>query len=94
MYTKNWLIIKDDSKRTFEVVVNNMSENAFTNKAYAMQREGMNVTCVLLPVTNKYASKTAINFIGYTNENGLYLRLLKQFDELVRRHIDDSFIEE
>ncbi|MGC4021390.1 MAG: hypothetical protein QM734_05340 [Cyclobacteriaceae bacterium] len=94
MYTKNWLVIRDDGKRTFEVVVNDMSENAFTNKTQAMQREGMNVSYVLLPVSNKHASKAAVKIMGYTNQEGLYKNLLKQLEELTRKHIDDSFLEE
>jgi hypothetical protein len=89
MYTKNWHIIRDDSKRTFEVVVNDMSENAFTNKAHAMQRDGMNISFVLLPVSNKHASKNAVNLSGYIKEDGLYERLLNQHREIVRRNADD-----
>ena len=88
MYTKSWHVIKDDSKRTFEVVVNDMSENAFTNKTHAMQKDGMNVSCVLLPVTNKIASRTSVKIIGYAVEEGLYTRLLKQHQEIIQRNID------
>ena len=89
MYTKNWLVIRDDSKRTFEVVTIGMSENAFTNKTQAMQRDGMNVSYVLLPVTNKNASKAAVNLTGYAKEDGLYDRLLKQHAEIGRQNIEE-----
>lgn len=89
MYTKNWHVIRDDSKRTFEVVTNSMSENAFTNKTQAMQRDGMNVSFVLLPVSNKNASKAAVNLTGYTKEDGLYDRLLKQHAEIGRKNIEE-----
>lgn len=85
MYTKSWNVIKDDTAHTFEVVTEPLSENAFTNKAYAMQKAGLNVTCVLLPVTNKHASKETIKFTGYTPEVGLYQRLLKQHNEIMRK---------
>jgi hypothetical protein len=89
MYTKNWHVIRDDSKRTFEVVTVSMSENAFTNKTQAMQRDGMNVSFVLLPVSNKNASKAAVNLTGYTKEDGLYDRLLKQHAEIGRKNIEE-----
>jgi len=89
MYTKNWFIIRDDSKRTFEVVTVSMSENAFTNKTQAMQRDGMNVSHVLLPVSNKNASKAAVKLSGYDKEDGLYERLLQQHKEITRRNVED-----
>lgn len=78
MHTKFWLIIKDDSTRTFEVCGHASNDNAFTNKTYAMQKAGMNVTAVVLPVTNKNSSKETIKFVGYNKEDGLYERLLEQ----------------
>jgi hypothetical protein len=78
MYTKSWHVIKDDTAHKFEVVSEAGSDNAFTNKTYAMQKAGMNVTCVLLPVSNKHSSKETIKFIGYTYEAGLYQQLLKR----------------
>lgn len=89
MYTKNWHVIRDDSKRTFEVVTVAMSENAFTNKTQAMQRDGMNVSYVLLPVTNKNASKSAIKITGYAKEDGLYERLLRQHSEITRKNVEE-----
>jgi len=89
MYTKSWFIIRDDSKRTYEVVTASMTENAFTNKTQAMQRDGMNVSHVLLPVTNKNASKAAVKISGYEIENGLYDRLLKQHNEIGRRNVEE-----
>ncbi len=86
MIFKQWLIIKDDNKRTFEVVSQAVSENAFSNKVIAMQREGMNVTSVMQPVTNKSASKESIKFIGYTREEGLYERLCNQHRDILMKH--------
>jgi len=85
MAFKNWLIIKDDSKRTFEVITQPLSENAFTNKVVAMQREDMQVTSVVMPVTNKNASKAHIKFLDYTHEDGLYERLSKQHLQLIQK---------
>lgn len=83
MYTKSWLIIKDEKTRTFEVVSQTGNDNAFTNKSVAMQRDGMAVSSVILPVSNKHASKDSITLTGYTKEIGLYNRLLKQHQTII-----------
>ena len=88
MFSKNWIVIKDDTKRTFEVVALATNENSYTNKTVAMQREGMNVTCVLIPSSNRNASKEAIRFSGYSYEEGLYDRLLKQHAEILRKQYE------
>jgi len=91
MYTKNWLVIKDDSKRTFEVCGQTTNDNAFTNKIYAMQKSGMNVSCITPPITNKSSSKDLIKITGYTKEDGLQERLLKEFmDITMRASFDDE----
>jgi len=89
MYSKYWQIIKDDSKRTFEVCGQATSENSFANQTYAMQKAGMNVSCIIPPVTNKSSSKDLIKIIGYTKEDGLYKRLLNQYKEITMRYLDD-----
>lgn len=89
MYTRSWLVVKDDGRRTFEAVTANLTENAFTNKVYAMQRDGLNVSYVLLPVTNRQASRESIRVTGYQYEEGLYDRLLKQHQDLLLRQADD-----
>ena len=85
MYSKYWLIIRDDSKRTFEVCGHASNENSFTNKTHAMQKAGMNISCTTPPVTNKNASKDVIKIVGYTKEDGLQERLLKEFMEITMR---------
>ena len=82
MITKFWQILKDDSTRTFEVCGQVSNENSFTNKTYAMQRAGMNVSCMTPPVTNKNSSKGLVKVTGYTKEDGLQERLLKKFREI------------
>lgn len=89
MYTKNWHIIKDDAARTYEVLTHDWTDNAFTNKIHAMQKEGMAITGVVQPVTNKFASKAAFNFVGYKMEEGLFKRLLARHQQLLQRHIED-----
>jgi hypothetical protein len=92
---KFWLIIKDDSKRTFEVWGQASSENAFTNKVYAMQKAGMNVSAVTPPVTNKTQSKQAVKFTGYKQEDGLYERLHSEYQKKTMGSIDwESLTEE
>ena len=88
MYSKFWQIIKDDSKRTFEVCGQASSENSFTNKTYGMQKAGMNVSCITPPVTNKTSSKDLIKIIGYTKEEGLLERLMNQYKEITMRPED------
>lgn len=94
MYTKCWLVIKDDSKRTFEVCGQTSNDNAFTNKTYAMQKAGMNVSCMTPPVTNKASSKDLIKISGYIKEDGLQERLLKEFMEItMRASLDDDEVD-
>jgi len=78
------MIIKDDTKRTFEVTGTTTNDNFFTNKTYAMQKAGMNISSVTPPVTNKTSSKGVIKIVGYTQEPGLYERLLAEYAEILR----------
>jgi hypothetical protein len=91
---KFWQIIKDDSKKTFEVCGQTSNTNSFTNKTYAMQKAGLNVSCVTPPVSNKNSSKDIIKFIGYAKEEGLYERLLKQYSEITIRSAGEWNVEE
>jgi hypothetical protein len=88
MYSKCWQIIKDDSKRTFEVCGQASNTNAFTNQTIAFQRAGMNVSCATPPVTNKTSSKELVKVTSYTQEVGLHERLLKRFREIIKGSID------
>jgi hypothetical protein len=89
MYSKYWLVVKDDTTRTFEVINQVSNDNAFTNKIHGMQKSGMNISCATPPVTNKTSSKSMLNFTGYTREDGLYDRLLKQYMEIRMKDIED-----
>lgn len=89
MITRFWQILRDDSKKTFEVCGQVANENSFTNKTYAMQKAGMNVSCMTPPVTNKSSSKDLIKIIGYTKEDGLQKRLLKQYREIIMTSYDE-----
>jgi hypothetical protein len=82
MYSKNWQVIKDDSKRTFEVCSHASNTNSFTNQIHGMQKAGMNVSYITPPVTNKNSSKDTIKIIGYTKEDGLHERLLAEFRKI------------
>jgi hypothetical protein len=90
MYSRCWQIIKDDSRRTFEVCGQASNTNAFTNKTVALQRAGMNVSCATPPITNKTSSKELIKLTGYTPEDGLHERLLKQYREIMRESMEDE----
>ena len=89
MYSTCWQIIKDDSKRTFEVCGQAVNTNSFTNKAYAMQRAGMNVSCTTPPVTNKNSSKGLVKITGYTPEDGLHKRLLEEFHKITMKGAEE-----
>ncbi len=79
MYTRSWQIIRDDSKRTFEVLGQESNNDHFSNLVHGMQKLGMQVTAMFLPVTNQFASKEAIKYTGYVTEVGLYDRLMKDY---------------
>lgn len=87
--TKFWEIIKDDAKRTFEVCDRAMNTNAFTNKVYAMQKDGMNVSCITPPITNKTSSKELVKIVNYTLEEGLYQRLLAEHQAIIMDSLGD-----
>jgi len=89
MYTKIWQVIKDDSKKTFEACSQETNTNYFTNLVYGMQRVGMNVSCITPPVTNTNSNKESIKITNYTKEVGLYDRLMKQYQEINMRAIDN-----
>jgi hypothetical protein len=78
MYTNSWEIIRDDSKRTFEICGQSENNNHFANTTHGMQKAGMAVSAVILPVSNKSSSRESIKISGYTREDGLYERLLKE----------------
>jgi hypothetical protein len=89
MYSKCWQVIKDDSKKTFEICGQAANNNLFTNNIHGMQRAGMNVSYAIPPVTNKTSNKEAIKIFGYTIEEGLHERLSNEYKEITRRSIDD-----
>jgi hypothetical protein len=88
MYSKYWQIVRDDSTRTFEVCGQDSNTNFFTNGIHGMQKAGMTVSGMTPPVAGKYSNKDAIKIIGYTKEQGLYQRLLKEHRELSRKLFD------
>lgn len=90
MYSIRWQIIRDDSKRTFEVCGQASNTNPFTNQIVAWQRAGMNVSFATPPVTNKNSSKGLVKVTGYTQEDGLQQRLLEQFRQILRGEMDDE----
>ncbi len=82
MYTRSWHIIRDDKKKTFEVVGQDSNSNHFLNTAQAMQKEGLNITGMTMPVTGRHASKESISLTGYTREVGLHDRLMAEYRKL------------
>ena len=90
MHSKYWQIVRDDSTRTFEVCGQDSNTNFFTNGIHGMQKAGMTVTGMTPPVGGKYSNKEVIKIIGYTKEEGLYERLLKEYKELSRKLFDQG----
>ncbi|MBL0742753.1 hypothetical protein [Chryseolinea lacunae] len=88
MYSKCWLVIKDDGKRTYEVCGKTGNSNFFTNGTHGMQRAGMNVSYVTPPVTNQNSNKEMVKVSGYTQEDGLHERLLAEYRQIIARSID------
>lgn len=88
MYSKYWLIVRDDSTRTFEVCGQESNTNFFSNGIHGMQKAGMTVTGMTPPVGGKYSNKETVKITGYTKEAGLYQRLLKEYKEISRKLFD------
>lgn len=84
MYTRSWQIIRDDTKKTFEVQGQESNTDHFLNLVHGMQRQGMTVSAVTLPVTNRHASKESIQFTGYRRDDGLYQRLVQEYQQKMR----------
>jgi hypothetical protein len=88
MYTKSWMVIRDDAKKTFEVCGLTDNTNHFENSVHGMQKAGMNVSCMILPVTTKTASKETIKVVGYRAEQGLHARIMKAYAEKTRHDFE------
>jgi hypothetical protein len=84
MYSKFWLVIKDDGRRTFEVCGQSSNDNAFSNRVVGMQRAKMNVSGVALPITNRTSNRDAVAITGYTKEDGLWERLQQEHSKIIR----------
>ena len=89
MITKYWQIIRDDSKRTFEVYGQDSNTNYFTNSIHGMQKAGMSVTGMTPPVGGKFSNKNDIVISGYTREDGLFEKLFKQYNDAQRKLYED-----
>ncbi|AYB32482.1 hypothetical protein [Chryseolinea soli] len=88
MYSSCWEVIKDDSKRTFEVCGKAANNNFFTNSIHGMQRAGMNVSGITPPVGVTNSNKEGIKVPGYTKEKGLHERLLSEYRAIQRQSMD------
>ncbi len=91
MYTQSWQLIKDDTRRTFDVTGPEANTNHFSNSVHGMQRAGMNVSCSTPPLTNQTISKEKIKVPGYRHEPGLYDRLVKEHQAILLKSIEDEY---
>lgn len=89
MFSKCWQVIKDDSKKTFEVVGQAANTNAFTNSVFGMQRAGMNVSFITPPVGSKISNRDAVKVPDYKMEEGLHERLVREYQEILRKSVDE-----
>ncbi len=85
MFSKSWLIIRDDARMTFEVCGQDSNPDPFMNNVHGMQKAGMSVSGLTPPVTNQSASKEVIKVVGYAKELGLHKRLLDAYKEKTRK---------
>lgn len=90
MIARFWMVVRDDSARTFEVIGKEVNDNRLANRIAAMQRLDMNVSYMSPPVTTQTLTKESIKFAGYVYEPGLYDRLQADFLELTLRQADDE----
>lgn len=88
MYSKNWLILKDDAKKTFEICGQETNTNAFMNRTIGMQRLGMMVSAITPPISNTNSNRTSVRVPGYTPEEGLEARLMNQYRALMMGPMD------
>ena len=88
MYSKCWLIIRDDAKKTYEIYGLESNTNHFMNAVHGMQKAGMNVSCLTPPVTNKASNKEMVKVQDYRKEDGLHQRLLKEYAAITRKEFD------
>jgi hypothetical protein len=77
MIKKFWEVIFDDEKLTMEVVGTSTDDTRLTNNISEMQQAGMKVRCQT-PDTS--VQKDEITLSGYTFENNLYSRLLRDYE--------------
>lgn len=91
---KFWQIVKDDKKKTFEAWNQASNTNGFTNKVYAMQKAGMNVSAYTPPVTQKNSSKDAIAIHGYVREDGLFDRLSSEYRSIIMKEAEDFDVDD
>lgn len=86
-----WEIIKDDSRKTFEVLGRSSDDTHLINLTCEMQEHGLPVRCETMETTKaRHDIPTGYKHIGYTEETGLYRRLLKQLEEAKRQRNRDG----
>ena len=85
MAIKNfWEVIYDDSKRTMEVIGSSTDDTLLTNNTFEMQQAGMKVRCQTADIS---VPKNEIKLKGYNHEEGLYSRLLMEYENLTKKQL-------
>jgi hypothetical protein len=73
-----WLMVIDDSTRTFEIFGKSADDTLLTNNTIKMQKAGFQVRCQAPDVSY---SKEDIVIHGYTHEDKLYSRLINAYQK-------------
>jgi len=72
-------IVIDDTTRTIEIIGWSHDDTHLINNVVAMQKAKMNIRCTTI---EKEPLKDEIIIQGYTRENGLYSRLLIEYEKI------------
>ncbi len=81
-----WQIIKDDSKRTFDIIGKAHDDTLLTNNVCEMIKSGMSVQCTTPPYTGN-ESEDDLAIPGYKKEPGLYQRLVREYETKTRKSL-------
>jgi hypothetical protein len=80
-----WEVIKDDSRKTFEVIRQSFDDTHLTKLTCEMQEYGLPVRCETIPATKpRQDIPLGYRQIGYTEESGLYDRLVNDLRKAKR----------
>src|SRR5205823_14388264 len=84
-----WEVIKDDARKTFEMIGRSTDDTHVVNVVCEMQDHGMSVRCETIPSTkSRLEIASGYGDIGYIEEAGLFTRLIDELEKAKQREID------